>query len=48
MAILKVSVIVLNASGSDTFDYQISVSPSSATNLSSDFGISIRPNPFRD
>lgn len=48
MAIPKVSVIVLNACGSDTFNYQFSVSPSSSTNLSSDFGISVRPNPFRD
>jgi hypothetical protein len=37
MTMPNVSVIVLNACGSDTFNYQITVLPSSATNLSSDF-----------
>ena len=44
----NVNVIVLNACGSDTFNYQIIVSPASVTDLNDDFSVSVRPNPFRD
>jgi len=44
----NISLIVVNACGSDTFNYQITVSPASLTDLNDDFRVSIRPNPFSD
>jgi hypothetical protein len=44
----NVSVIVLNACGSDTFNYQINILPASVGQLNADFNINLRPNPFSD
>jgi hypothetical protein len=44
----NVSVIVLNACGSDTFNYQITISPSSVISHQNEFKVSVRPNPFHD